>query len=45
MFSSIVISRTLLRLVAVTGFGRRLRWFVPTEGKSLPQLQLEADGS
>lgn len=46
MFSSIVISRTLLRMVAVTGFfGRRPQWFVPTEGKSLPQLQLKADGS
>ena len=41
MFSAIFVSRTLLRLVALTGFGRRLRWFVPTEGKSLPQLQLE----
>ncbi len=45
MFSSIVISRTLLRIVALTAFGRGLRWFVPTEGKNLPQLQLDADGS
>ena len=41
MFSAIFVSRTLLRIVALTGIGRRLRWFVPTEGKSLPQLQLE----
>ena len=45
MFSSIVISRTLLRIVALSRIGRRLRWFVPTEGKSLPQLQLESQGS
>lgn len=45
MFSAIVISRTLLRIVALTVFGRRLRWFVPTEGKSLPQLQPEAEGA
>ena len=44
MFSAIFVSRTLLRIVALTGIGRRLRWFVPTEGKSLPQLQLEARG-
>lgn len=44
MFSAIFVSRTLLRIVALTGFGRRLRWFVPTEGKSLPQLQLEPGG-
>ena len=44
MFSAIFVSRTLLRIVALTGFGRWLRWFVPTEGKSLPQLQLEARG-
>ena len=44
MFSAIFVSRTLLRIVALTGFGRRLRWFVPTEGKSLPQLQLEPRG-
>ena len=44
MFSAIFVSRTLLRMVALTGFGRRLRWFVPTEGKSLPQLQLETGG-
>ena len=41
MFSAIFVSRTLLRIVALTGIGRRLRWFVPTEGKNLPQLQLE----
>ena len=41
MFSAIFVSRTLLRIVALTGVGRRLRWFVPTEGKNLPQLQLE----
>ena len=41
MFSAIFVSRTLLRIVALTGLGRRLRWFVPTEGKNLPQLQLE----
>ena len=45
MFSSIVISRTLLRIVALSRIGRRLRWFVPTEGKRLPQLQLESQGS
>ena len=45
MFSSIVISRTMLRIVALSRIGRRLRWFVPTEGKSLPQLQLESQGS
>ena len=44
MFSAIFVSRTLLRIVALTGIGRRLRWFVPTEGKSLPQLQLEPRG-
>ena len=44
MFSAIFVSRTLLRIVALTGFGRRLRWFVPTEGKNLPQLQLEPRG-
>ena len=44
MFSAIFVSRTLLRIVALTGIGRRLRWFVPTEGKSLPQLQLEPGG-
>ena len=44
MFSAIFVSRTLLRIVALTGLGRRLRWFVPTEGKSLPQLQLEPRG-
>ena len=44
MFSAIFVSRTLLRIVALTVFGRRLRWFVPTEGKSLPQLQLEPRG-
>ena len=41
MFSAIFVSRTLLRIVALTAIGRRLRWFVPTEGKNLPQLQLE----
>jgi protein-export membrane protein SecD len=41
MFSAIFVSRTLLRIVALTVIGRRLRWFVPTEGKNLPQLQLE----
>ena len=45
MFSSIVISRTLLRIAALSRIGRRLRWFVPTEGKSLPQLQLESPGA
>ncbi len=44
MFSAIFVSRTLLRIVALTAIGRRLRWFVPTEGKSLPQLQLEPRG-
>ncbi len=44
MFSAIFVSRTLLRIVALTGIGRRLRWFVPTEGKNLPQLQLEPRG-
>ncbi len=44
MFSAIFVSRTLLRIVALTGIGRHLRWFVPTEGKNLPQLQLEPRG-
>ena len=44
MFSAIFVSRTLLRIVALTVIGRRLRWFVPTEGKNLPQLQLEPRG-
>ncbi len=44
MFSAIFVSRTLLRIVALTVIGRKLRWFVPTEGKSLPQLQLEPRG-
>ena len=44
MFSAIFVSRTLLRIVALTGLGRWLRWFVPTEGKNLPQLQLEPRG-
>lgn len=41
MFSAIFVSRTLLRIIALTGLGRLLRWFVPTEGRSLPQLQLQ----
>jgi preprotein translocase subunit SecD len=45
MFSAIVITRSLLRMVALTGLGRMLRLYVPTEGKSLPQLQLDARGS
>lgn len=37
MFSAIVISRTILRVVATTGLSRHLGWFVPSGGSDLPQ--------
>ena len=43
MFSAIVVSRTLLRIVAITPIGKKLAWFVPTEGRNLPQLNADTD--
>ena len=43
MFSAIVVSRTLLRIVAITVIGKKLAWFVPTEGGKLPQLNADTD--
>ena len=43
MFSAVVVSRTLLRIVAITAIGKKLAWFVPTEGRKLPQLNAEPD--
>jgi len=37
MFSAIVISRTLLRLVATTALSTRLSWFAPVGKKFLPE--------
>jgi len=37
MFSAIVVSRTLLRLVATLGISRRIHWFVPVGKKFLPK--------
>lgn len=39
MFSAIVVSRTLLRIIATTGLSRKYRLFVPSSGSELPQLQ------
>jgi preprotein translocase subunit SecD len=37
MFSAIVVSRTLLRLIATTGISDRLSWFTPIGKKFLPE--------
>ena len=42
MFSAITISRTFLRVVALTFLGRRLGVFVPAGGADLPQQQQAA---
>ena len=42
MFSAITISRTFLRVVAMTFLGRRLGVFVPAGGADLPQQQQAA---
>ena len=39
MFSAIVVSRTLLRVMAATRLSRHLGWFVPVKGAELPQQQ------
>jgi preprotein translocase subunit SecD len=39
MFSAILVSRTLLRLIAATPMSRMYRVFVPSSGSELPQLQ------
>ncbi len=39
MFSAITISRTLLRLAAVSPIGKRLGLFVPSSGRDLPQQE------
>jgi protein-export membrane protein SecD len=39
MFTAIVVSRTLLRVMAGTFLSRKFRWFVPTNGAQLPQIQ------
>ena len=38
MFSAIIVSRTLLRITALTGLSKRPSWFVPVKGSDLPQL-------
>lgn len=38
MFSAVLISRTFLRILALTIFGRKANLFVPTEGASLPHM-------
>ena len=43
MFSAITISRTLLRIAAVSPLGRRLGLFVPSGGRDLPQQESPAD--
>ncbi|MDP7620225.1 MAG: protein translocase subunit SecD, partial [Dehalococcoidia bacterium] len=42
MFSAIVVSRTILRVVANTGMSHRLEWFVPSGGADLPQQRMAA---
>ena len=42
MFSAITISRTLLRVIAVSPLGRRLGLFVPSGGRDLPQQESPA---
>ena len=42
MFSAITISRTLLRIIAVSPVGRRLGLFVPSGGRDLPQQEAPA---
>ena len=39
MFSAIMVSRTLLRLVAATPLSRKIGWFVPVGSSQLPQRQ------
>ena len=39
MFSAIVVSRTLLRVVASSKLSKNLHLFVPFGGSNLPQLQ------
>lgn len=42
MFSAITISRTLLRITAVSPLGKRLGLFVPSGGRDLPQQEYPA---
>ena len=42
MFSAIVVSRTILRVIASTGLSRLLGAFVPTGGSELPQQPTQA---
>ncbi len=42
MFSAITISRTLLRIVAVSPLGKRPGLFVPSGGRDLPQHEAPA---
>lgn len=42
MFSAIVVSRTILRVIASTGLSRLLGAFVPTGGSELPQQSASA---
>ena len=37
MFSAIVVSRTILRMIAITPLSRKLTLFVPTGGSDMPQ--------
>ena len=39
LFTAIMVSRTLLRVIATTRLARRLQWFVPAGGSELPQNQ------
>ena len=45
MFTAIVVSRTLLRVMATTAVSRKLKLFVPSGGDQLPQLQPAAAGA
>ena len=38
MLSAVLISRTFLRVLALTLFGRKANMFVPTKGGSLPHM-------
>ena len=42
MFSAIIISRTLLRIVGVSPLGKQLGLFVPSGGRDLPQQESSA---